>query len=44
MKLIKLHKKKYSPALYDLTELQRDANKIFGYSAKANIINNAKTL
>ena len=26
--------KKFSPALYDLTELQRDANKIWGYSAK----------
>ena len=30
-------KKKYSPALYDLTELQRDANKIFGYSAKQTL-------
>ena len=29
----KTTKKKYSPALYDLTELQRDANKIWGYSA-----------
>lgn len=27
-------KKTYSPGLYDLTELQRDANKIFGFSAK----------
>ena len=27
-------KKSYSPGLYDLTELQRDANKRFGYSAK----------
>lgn len=27
-------KKSFSPGLYDLTELQRDANKIFGYSAK----------
>ena len=27
-------KKTYSPRLYDLTELQRDANKFFGYSAK----------
>ncbi|MGL6105041.1 DNA topoisomerase III, partial [Romboutsia sp.] len=33
----KVHKKKYSPALYDLTELQRDANKIFGYSAKETL-------
>ncbi|OFI05530.1 DNA topoisomerase 3 [Clostridium acetireducens DSM 10703] len=31
------YKKKYSPALYDLTELQRDANKIFGYSAKQTL-------
>lgn len=33
----KSDKKKYSPALYDLTELQRDANKIFGYSAKETL-------
>ena len=31
------NKKKFSPALYDLTELQRDANKIFGYSAKQTL-------
>ena len=30
-------KKQYAPALYDLTELQRDANKIFGYSAKQTL-------
>ena len=30
-------KKSYSPALYDLTELQRDANKIFNYSAKETL-------
>lgn len=30
-------KKKNSPALYDLTELQRDANRIFGYSAKQTL-------
>ncbi|WP_455675178.1 DNA topoisomerase III [Pradoshia sp.] len=30
-------KKTYSPALYDLTELQRDANKLFGYSAKETL-------
>jgi len=30
-------KKTYSPALYDLTELQRDANKRFGYSAKETL-------
>lgn len=28
------YKKQYAPSLYDLTELQRDANRIFGYSAK----------
>ncbi|MFQ8892332.1 MAG: DNA topoisomerase III [Clostridium sp.] len=33
----KATKKKYSLALYDLTELQRDANKIFGYSAKETL-------
>lgn len=30
-------KKTYSPALYDLTELQRDANKRYGYSAKETL-------
>lgn len=30
-------KKTYSPGLYDLTELQRDANKRFGYSAKETL-------
>lgn len=30
-------KKQYSPALYDLTELQRDANRIFSYSAKQTL-------
>ncbi len=30
-------KKKYAPNLYDLTELQRDANKIWGYSAKQTL-------
>ena len=33
----KAYKKNYSPQLYDLTELQRDANKIFGYSAKETL-------
>lgn len=33
----KKYKKSYSPKLYDLTELQRDANKIFGYSAKETL-------
>ncbi|MDN3017624.1 DNA topoisomerase III [Paenibacillus sp. BSR1-1] len=33
----KKSKKSFSPALYDLTELQRDANKIFGYSAKETL-------
>lgn len=31
------NKKKFAPALYDLTELQRDANKIWGYSAKQTL-------
>lgn len=33
----KAHKKSFAPQLYDLTELQRDANKIFGYSAKETL-------
>ena len=33
----KVKKKKYSKALYDLTELQRDANKRFGFSAKETL-------
>ncbi len=33
----KTHKKSFSPQLYDLTELQRDANKIFGFSAKETL-------
>ena len=33
----KVHKKSYAPQLYDLTELQRDANRIFGYSAKETL-------
>ncbi|WP_125152299.1 DNA topoisomerase III [Clostridium rectalis] len=35
--IIKSEKKKHAPNLYDLTELQRDANKIFGYSAKQTL-------
>jgi len=30
----KAYKKKFSPQLYDLTELQRDGNKLFGFSPK----------
>ena len=30
-------KKQYAPGLYDLTELQRDANKYFGYSPKQTL-------
>jgi len=30
-------KKSFAPGLYDLTELQRDANKLFGYSAKETL-------
>lgn len=37
MEIDKKYKKKLSPQLYDLTELQRDANKIFGYSAKETL-------
>lgn len=33
----KAYKKSYSPKLYDLTELQRDANRIFDYSAKETL-------
>lgn len=37
MEIDKKYKKKLSPQLYDLTELQRDANKFFGYSAKETL-------
>ncbi len=30
-------KKTFAPGLYDLTELQRDANKLFGFSAKETL-------
>jgi DNA topoisomerase-3 len=30
-------KKAYAPALYDLTELQRDGNRLFGFSAKETL-------
>ncbi|OCA82820.1 DNA topoisomerase III [Pseudobacillus wudalianchiensis] len=33
----KAAKKSYAPELYDLTELQRDAHKIFNYSAKETL-------
>ena len=39
-KIVKVHtvpKKAYAPLLYDLTELQRDANKRFGFSAKETL-------
>lgn len=35
--LQKKNRKQYAPALYDLTELQRDANSRFGYSAKETL-------
>lgn len=35
--VIESDKKKHAPNLYDLTELQRDANRIFGYSAKQTL-------
>ncbi|NCB93521.1 MAG: DNA topoisomerase III [Clostridia bacterium] len=36
-KVDKKEKKTFPPLLYDLTELQRDANKRFGYSAKETL-------
>ncbi|MCK9443026.1 MAG: DNA topoisomerase III [Tissierellaceae bacterium] len=33
----KNNKRSYSPTLYDLTELQRDANRIFNFSAKSTL-------
>ncbi|MBM7570591.1 DNA topoisomerase III [Aquibacillus albus] len=33
----KKHKKSFAPQLYDLTELQRDANRIFGFSGKQTL-------
>lgn len=33
----KKHRKKYAPQLYDLTELQRDANRIFNFSGKETL-------
>src|SRR5699024_6612432 len=33
----KKHKKQYAPQLYDLTELQRDANRILGFSGKQTL-------
>ncbi|WP_186575942.1 DNA topoisomerase III [Aquibacillus kalidii] len=33
----KKFKKSFAPQLYDLTELQRDANRIFGYSGKQTL-------
>lgn len=33
----KVEKKSYAPGLYDLTELQRDANRLFGFSAKETL-------
>lgn len=35
--LEKVNKKTYAPALYDLTELQRDANHLFSFSAKETL-------
>lgn len=37
VKVTENKKKKYPDALYDLTELQRDANKFFNYSAKETL-------
>lgn len=37
VKVDKNHKKKFAPQLYDLTELQRDANRIFNFSGKQTL-------
>ncbi len=37
VEVTKTAKKNFAPQLYDLTELQRDANKAFGYSAKETL-------
>lgn len=40
LKVVKMDttsKKKFAPQLYDLTELQRDANRIFGFSGKQTL-------
>lgn len=37
IEVAKAHKKTFAPQLYDLTELQRDANRLFGYSAKETL-------
>lgn len=37
LEIIKTPKKAFSPGLYDLTELQRDANRIYGFSAKETL-------
>ncbi|QRG67646.1 DNA topoisomerase III [Brevibacillus choshinensis] len=37
IEVTKAHKKSFAPQLYDLTELQRDANKLFGFSAKETL-------
>lgn len=36
-KIDKKNKKRYAPTLYDLTDLQRDANRIFGFSGKQTL-------
>ncbi|MFS0674094.1 DNA topoisomerase III [Ornithinibacillus sp. 179-J 7C1 HS] len=37
IKVERTAKKKFAPQLYDLTELQRDANRIFGFSGKQTL-------
>ena len=37
LEVTKAYKKSFAPQLYDLTELQRDANRIFSYSAKETL-------
>jgi len=36
-KVVAVKKKEYAPKLYDLTQLQRDANAMFGFSAKETL-------
>lgn len=36
-KVDKVAKKKFAPQLYDLTDLQRDANRLFGFSGKQTL-------
>ncbi len=37
VEVVKKYKKKHAPGLYDLTELQRDANRLYDFSAKETL-------